>query len=118
MKATREVTAKRLLQMELQRHRSIAQMVAGVAHEMNTPLGALSSNTQLTERAVGLVTEAVESDEGSSFRAAHPKAVKALAALRNIRSTATEATDRLTRVVAGLSDFARIDDADFKIILG
>ena len=48
---------KRLLQaeMEAERHRSIAQMVAGVAHELNTPLGIVNT-------AVDMIATRVQSD--------------------------------------------------------
>jgi len=38
--------------MEVDRHRSIAQMVAGVAHEINTPLGILNTAASLIKQRV------------------------------------------------------------------
>jgi signal transduction histidine kinase len=45
-------------EVELQRHRSIAQMVTGVAHELNTPLGVVNSAADLV--AETLTPELVE----------------------------------------------------------
>ncbi len=52
-----EELAKRTLhaEMEAERHRSLAQMVAGVAHELNTPLGVVNT-------AVGMIAKRVQSD--------------------------------------------------------
>ncbi len=52
------LTMRRLFQehMEIERHRSLAQMVAGVAHELNTPLGVINT-------AVNLIENRVKSDE-------------------------------------------------------
>jgi signal transduction histidine kinase len=41
-------------EMEIERHRSLSQMVAGVAHEINTPLG-------IVNQAASVITETLES---------------------------------------------------------
>lgn len=45
----REMMDKQRLQseMEIERHRSLAQMVAGVAHEINTPLGIVNTSASM-----------------------------------------------------------------------
>jgi signal transduction histidine kinase len=49
-----EELAQRTLQaeMEAQRHRALAQMVAGVAHELNTPLGIVNTAVDMIEKRV------------------------------------------------------------------
>jgi signal transduction histidine kinase len=53
-----EELAQRVLQaeMEAERHRALAQMVAGVAHELNTPLGVVNT-------AVDMIAKRVQSDK-------------------------------------------------------
>lgn len=46
--AQRTLNAK----MEAERHRSLAQMVAGVAHELNTPLGVVNTAVNMIEKRV------------------------------------------------------------------
>ncbi len=47
-------------EMELEQHRSLAQMVTGVAHELNTPLGIVNT-------AVNMIENRVTSDEIASL---------------------------------------------------
>lgn len=48
----REGLAKQTLraEMEIERHRALAQMVAGVAHELNTPLGIINTAASVIRR--------------------------------------------------------------------
>ena len=46
-----ELAAQKLrLEMEAERYRSLAQMVAGVAHEVNTPLGIINTASTIIQR--------------------------------------------------------------------
>ena len=45
-------------QMEIERHKSLSQMVAGVAHEINTPLGIVKTAGSILRRGVHTWTEA------------------------------------------------------------
>ena len=52
------------IQAELERHQSIAQMVAGVAHEINTPLGIVNHAASIiTEELSGDTIEEISKDE-------------------------------------------------------
>ena len=44
-------------EMEIERHRSLAQMVAGVAHEVNTPLGIINTAASIIKN--GLVSDTI-----------------------------------------------------------
>ncbi|MBI3270632.1 MAG: HAMP domain-containing histidine kinase [Planctomycetes bacterium] len=51
--AAKEKLRRLLEEAEKERHRSLAQMVAGVAHEVNTPLGIVTTAASIIEERLG-----------------------------------------------------------------
>ena len=108
--------AVELRQIQEERTTSIRSIVSGVAHEMNTPLGALKSNLQITDKAVHIILNVLDSVEGNEIKGRNPKLAKAIAALMAVKSTSSAATDRLVAVVETLSNFTRLDEAETKSV--
>jgi signal transduction histidine kinase len=70
------------VEMERERHRSLSQMVAGVAHEVNTPLGIINTAASIIKRE--LMPEAI-----STLAAEHP--------LQAVLESVREATDLIQK---------------------
>lgn len=101
----REMTAQNeqvLRHATAHRLNSLEALVAGVTHELNSPLGALRSTTDSFERAAAKLTA------GPAGEATAGRALKALPVLAR---TSREATDRIRAVVCSLETFARLDEA-------
>ena len=103
----RELQETQLQLIQSEKMASLGQLVAGVAHELNTPIGALQSNTQ-TERA------ALERIRDLLGRGDFESLTNALTVLEDMNTVNAAATRRMTRIVANLRKFARLDESEWK----
>ncbi len=75
----------------------LGKLVAGIAHEMNTLVGAIESALDLSRRCI-------------------ERLAKAIAGLSTSNSTAQEAASRIATVVKSLRAFARLDEAEYQML--
>jgi signal transduction histidine kinase len=87
---------------------SLGKLVAGVVHEMNTPMGAIRSSNDTLMRAVARMKEKLEtvvSDEDASMRSVFKVVADANRAM-------TTGVERVGQIVHSLRDFVRLDEAE------
>jgi signal transduction histidine kinase len=105
-------TQTKLIQSE--KMASLGRLVAGVTHELNTPVGAIKSTQDNLSRAVAKLKSALE----GSFPREYKDSKDVQSAFRVItdanRVLAT-GTDRVAGIVDSLRNFARLDEAEFKM---
>src|SRR5688572_24086494 len=90
---------------------SLGLLVAGLAHEINTPMGAIHSNNDTITRSLDKIRELLHGDVLLSSE--DKKRVQQLVEiLRDVCQNTSLATERLISIVGSLKNFARIDEAD------
>jgi len=104
---------------------SLGQLVAGVAHEINNPLAFVANNLAVLRRDVHAIA-AIAAEYRAHLGADLPEPIRAaearvdidytLANLDRLLSSSGQGLDRVGKIVSGLRDFARLDEADRKAI--
>jgi PAS domain S-box-containing protein len=112
---------------------SLRELVAGVTHRMNNPIGVISSNNDVSSRAIGKIEEMItdlgspsprRGKEGSPSPGSSEEhlreikqdgqLVRVLAVLEKMNQVSQTASEEIAKIVANLQRFVRLDEAEWQ----
>ena len=97
-----ETQQKQLIQNE--KLASVGQITAAIVHEINTPIGAIKSNAQMTEMVLSKISNETDVDK------IHNQCEKITPGNRLV----IDASDRVIEIIKSIKNFSRIDQSSFK----
>jgi len=88
-------------------------LVAGLAHEINSPLATVASGADISIRAVGMLKHALDAGEAVTTQV---EIARALHCLEEATGTSQRAVGRIDQIVKALRSFVRLDESEWKIV--
>ena len=103
-------TQSQLVQSE--KMAALGMLVAGITHEINTPVGAIHSMNDTLKGAVRKLQQSLEGETSGD----QPGVSRALSAIGDASKVIDTGTQRVANIVRRLKSFARIDEAELKTV--
>jgi len=114
-RANQELRDTQIQLVQSEKMASLGMLVAGIAHEINTPVGAIGSMHDTLVRAVDKLKSQLEAQLPDGLTKGSRLATF-LSAIQDANKVIKTATERVTTIVRRLRSFARLDEAELKTV--
>ena len=93
---------------------SLGKLVAGVAHEINNPIGAVNSSVDNADRCIDKILDVLGKGETGEAVRGKGQLAQMVKVLKDNARNALTAGERIAQVVKSLKAFARLDEAEYQ----
>ncbi len=104
---TRELRDTQAQLVQAEKMKSLGQLVAGVAHELNNPIGFVHANLQLMDEYIKKLIEGQRTESDTE---------RIQDALDKLLRRSREGTERVKKIVQDLRTFSRMDQAEIQVV--
>ena len=105
-----EVTELRARLVEEYKMASVGRLLAGIVHEINTPIGSIFSNNEVLRRSLEMLRKTLADPQPATL----DKARGILETCSGLASVDKIACERIESVIRGLKTFSRVDTAEMR----
>jgi PAS domain S-box-containing protein len=109
-----ELKATQIQLVQTEKMASMGRLVAGVAHELNNPIGAVISSSRNLRSGL-MKFEAICGEAKEETCEYQPQMQKVLAAMKSSHQVIDEGSQRVARIVKRLKAFVRLDEAELQL---
>ncbi|MFC1712949.1 sensor histidine kinase [Candidatus Poribacteria bacterium] len=102
--------------IQIEKMAMLGQLMAGIAHEINTPIASINSNIDLFARSLDKIKAILDSDSMPEEVRGNRKMMRAVNILETLNQSDKIACDRIVRIVQSVRNFARADMTELREI--
>ena len=110
VKLTKQKEAERIQAAKME---SLRRLVAGVAHEMNNPIGVISSSQDVSRRGIDTITKFLKQNYPQEMKK-DTQLLGITDLLKNTNKACQNASERVAKIVANLRRFVRLDEGEWQ----
>lgn len=94
---------------------ALGVLIAGVAHEINSPIGTVISSTDVLRRCIQKIETAISESKDLDELRNSRNFQKAIGLLNDNLHTTVNASSRIVTLVKSLKNFSRLDESEYQI---